>query len=191
MGKSMAAAFLQARGARIIDTDHLARELVEPGQPALREIQDTFGKEILSPEGSLRRHELANIVFTNVAALKKLEAILHPRIRERWLGEIGKWREEKVSLAVVVIPLLYETRAESHFEKIICVACSENSRCERLRSRGWTAEQIQGRIAAQMPVADKIARADFVIWTEGDLECHSRQVALIVDQITGDQSMAA
>jgi dephospho-CoA kinase len=190
MGKSTAAAFLQERGARIVDTDHLARELVEPGRPALREIQDTFGKEIIFPDGSLRRHELANIVFTDPAALKKLEAILHPRVRERWLAEIRKWRGEKVALAVVVIPLLYETQAESHFDKIICVACSENSRRERLRARGWTAEQIQGRIAAQMPVADKIARADFVIWTEVDLESHSRQVALIVDQITGNRSRA-
>src|ERR1700722_14102542 len=88
MGKSTAAAFLQARGASMVDTDHLARELVQPGQPALAEIQNAFGREIVSPDGQLRRDELANIVFTDATARQRLEAILHPRIRERWLAQI-------------------------------------------------------------------------------------------------------
>ena len=185
MGKSTAASFLQARGARIVDTDHLARELTRPGQPALEEIENTFGPRIISADGSLRRDELADIVFADPVALKKLEAILHPRIRERWLAQIERWREENVPLGIVVIPLLYETQAESRFERIICVACSENSRQERLKARGWTPGQIQGRIAAQMPVTEKIARAHFVIWTEGEMENHSRQVEGIIDRITG------
>ena len=183
MGKSTAAAFLQARGANIVDTDKLAHELVRPGQPALDEIQEAFGKDIISPDGQLRRAELANIVFTDSIARKKLEAILHPRIRERWLAQVEAWRNEKRPLAVVVIPLLFETQAESYFDKIICVACSENARCERLQARGWTPGQIQGRIAAQMPVAEKIVRANFVIWSEGELENHSRQVDSIVSRI--------
>lgn len=184
MGKSTAAAFIQARGVKVVDTDHLARELVQPGQPALAEIQKAFGKKFISPDGSLRRDELAYIVFADAKARQKLEAILHPRIRERWLAQIEGWRSENCLLAVVVIPLLFETRAESYFDKIICVACSENSRRERLLKRGWTLEQIQQRIAAQMPVTEKIARAHFVIWSEGDLENHSRQVDCIFDRAT-------
>jgi dephospho-CoA kinase len=176
MGKSTTAAFLHARGARIVDTDHLARELVRPGQPALEKIKNTFGEAIISPEGSLRRDELANIIFTDVVARKKLEAILHPRIRERWLAQVETWRKENVPLAIVVIPLLYETQAESRFDRIICVGCSETSRHERLQARGWMPEQIHGRIAAQMSIAEKMARAHFVIWTEGEMENHSRQV---------------
>jgi dephospho-CoA kinase len=183
MGKSTTAGFLQARGAKIVDTDHLARELAQPGQPALAEIKNTFGKDIISPDGFLRRDELANLVFTDLVARKKLEAILHPRIRERWLVQVETWRRENVPLAVVVIPLLYETRAESWFDRIICVACAENSRHERLRARGWAPEQIQGRIAAQMPVAEKIARANFVVWTEGEMENHSHQVDRILGRI--------
>lgn len=183
MGKSTATNFLQKRGAKIIDTDRLAHELVQAGQPALAEIQAVFGKEIVSPDGCLRREALANIVFSDAAALKKLEAILHPRIRERWLAQVESWRKENCLLAVVVIPLLFETKAESHFDKIICVACSEGSRGERLRARGWSLEQIRGRMAAQMPVSEKIARSNFVIWSEGALENHSHQIDRVVDRL--------
>lgn len=183
MGKSTAAGFLQSRGAKIIDTDRLAHELVRPGEPALSEIQAAFGKQIISPDGLLRRDELAKIVFSDSAALKKLEAILHPRIRERWLAQIKIWQSENCELAVVVIPLLFETRAESCFDKIICVACSENSRHQRLLARGWDDHQIRGRIAAQMPINEKIARANFVIWTEGAMENHSRQVDGILGRL--------
>ena len=124
MGKSTAAQFLRARGAQLVDTDELARQLVQPGQPALAEIQTEFGANIVAPDGRLRREELAQIIFSDAAARKKLEAILHPRIRERWLAQVEIWRRENRPLAVVVIPLLFETRAESHFNKIICVACS-------------------------------------------------------------------
>ncbi len=183
MGKSTAAAFLQKRGARIVDTDQVARELVQLGQPALAEIQAAFGPKIIAPDGQLRRDELARIVFEDAAARKKLEDILHPRIRERWLAQIQKWRGENGPLGVVVIPLLFETHAESHFDKVICVACSENSRRERLKARGWTPGQIEGRIAAQMPITEKIARANFVIWSEGGIENHSRQVDCILGQV--------
>jgi dephospho-CoA kinase len=185
MGKSTASGFLQARGAKIADTDRIAHELVRPGQPALSEIQSVFGKEVVSRDGVLRRDLLANIVFSDSAALKKLEAILHPRIRERWLAQVESWKKENCQRAAVVIPLLFETRAESYFDKIICVACSENARRERLAARGWPLQQIQGRIAAQMPIAEKMARANFVIWSEGDLQNHSRQVDYILGQMAG------
>ena len=176
MGKSTAAGFLRGHGAQIVDTDELARQLVHPGQPALAEIQNIFGREIISPDGQLRRGELAAIVFADAVARRQLEAILHPRIREKWLAQLEAWRDEEQPLAAVVIPLLFETRAESFFPKIICVACSAAAQRERLLARGWTPEQIRLRNAAQMPVEEKIARSDFVIWTEGTLEAHSRQV---------------
>jgi dephospho-CoA kinase len=183
MGKSTAAAFLQQRGVRIVDTDELARELVQPGQPALEEIRGAFGGQMISPDGQLRRHELATVVFADAAARKKLEQILHPRIRERWLAQVQNWRKENCPVAVVVIPLLYETRAESQFNKVICVACSEKSRRDRLVARGWNAAQIEARISSQMPVTEKIARADFVIWSEGAVENHARQVDCILNRL--------
>jgi dephospho-CoA kinase len=179
MGKSTAAEFLRSRGAQIVDTDELARQLVQPGQPAFGEIQTAFGKKIVAPDGRLRRDELAQIVFTDPAARKKLETILHPRIRERWLAQVEIWRKENCALAVVVIPLLFETRAESHFNKIICVVCSAPAQRKRLLSRGWTPEQIRQRLAAQWPVEQKISRADFVVWTDGALDVHAQQLERI------------
>ncbi|HEY2329378.1 MAG TPA: dephospho-CoA kinase [Verrucomicrobiae bacterium] len=176
MGKSTAAGFLLELGARVVDTDEIARDLVQPGQPALAEIQKQFGSGILAADGSLNRAALARIVFADKNALKKLESILHPRIRERWSSQVEQWRQENYPLAVVVIPLLFETQAENHFDQIICVACSPVSQHERLRSRGWTLEQIRQRNAAQMPVGQKLARSHFVIWTEGALEVHRRQI---------------
>ena|ERR1700722_360204 len=183
MGKSTAAGFFQTSGAQVVDTDKIARQLVEPGQPAVAEIETAFGKNVIAPDGQLRRDELARIVFAGSGARKKLEAILHPRIRERWLAQIENWRGEDCPLAVVVIPLLFETQAESRFDKIICAACSEKSQRERLRARGWPPEQIGQRIAAQMPAEEKIARSHFVIWTEGDLRNHEQQIGRILAKL--------
>mgnify|MGYP001602634678 FL=1 len=183
MGKSTAAGFFLAHGARIIDTDELARQLVQPGQPALGEIRREFGADILTAAGELNRAELARRVFADVAARKKLEAILHPRIRESWLAQVEQWRREDRPLAIVVIPLLFETQAEVYFQKIICVACSPAAQRERLSARGWSPEQISQRIAAQWPVEPKIARSQFVLWTEGEKQSTERQVAQVFQRL--------
>jgi dephospho-CoA kinase len=183
MGKSTAAGFFLQHGARVVDTDELARQLVQPGEPALAQIQIEFGKNIITAGGELKRAELARLVFTDPPARKRLEAILHPRIRERWLARIETWRRENCALALVVIPLLFETGAGPHFDKIICVTCSSAAQRERLAARGWNPEQVRQRIAAQLPVEQKIARAHFVIWTEGALASHARQVELVLRRI--------
>jgi dephospho-CoA kinase len=179
MGKSTAAAFFSRHGARVVDTDEIARELVQPGRPALAEIKKAFGGKVISSAGELRRGELAQIVFADESARKKLEAILHPRIREAWLAQAEVWRQENCPLAIVVIPLLFETAAESRFEKIICVASSAAAQHGRLAARGWSPEQIRQRIAAQLPVGQKIARSHFVLWAEGTLASHAQQVARV------------
>ena len=180
MGKSTAAGFLLQQGARVVDTDELARDLVQPGQPALAEIRHEFGGGVFLPDGSLNRAALAEKVFSAASRRKKLEASLHPRIRERWLARVEAWRRENCPLAVVIIPLLFETQAEAAFDKILCVACSPSSQRERLRARGWTDEEIGRRAAAQLPVEQKLARSHFVVWSEGRPEVHRRQIAKIL-----------
>jgi dephospho-CoA kinase len=180
MGKSTSAQLLQWRGAAIVDTDDLARQIVQPGQPALAEIQDAFGKDIVGPDGQLRREELARIVFAEAAARQKLETILHPRIRELWRAQVEAWRKDGKPLAVVVIPLLFETRAEGDFDAVICVACSAATQQQRLLARGWKPEDIAQRIAAQWPIAEKMARAHYVIWAEAGLDVHAQQLYRIV-----------
>jgi dephospho-CoA kinase len=183
MGKSTAAGFFLKLGAKVVDTDEIARQLVRPGQPALLEIQNQFGKGMVTAAGELRRDELARVVFADEVARKQLEGILHPRIRECWLKQVAAWREENQRLALVVIPLLFETQAESSFEKIICVACSPVAQQERLSGRGWSAEQIRRRIAAQMPVERKMDRSHLVIWAEGAPGAHEQQVARIFERL--------
>ena len=180
MGKSTAAQLLQARGVAVVDTDDLARQVVAPGQPAWREVQGVFGKGIIGPEGELRRNELARLVFSDLDARRKLEAILHPRIQELWSAQLTTWRGEGRTLAVVVIPLLYETQAEAHFDAVICVACTAATQQERLLARGWTAAESAQRIAAQWPVAQKMAQADYVVWTEAGTDVHAQQLGRII-----------
>jgi dephospho-CoA kinase len=172
-----------AHGVRVVDTDELARKLVDRGQPGLAEIQSEFGPDIIAANGELDRAALARRVFADSSARQQLETILHPRIREAWLARLEIWRAENCPLAIVVIPLLFETRAEAHFEKVICVACSPAAQQERLTARGWNAEQIRQRIAAQLPVDQKIARSQLVIWTEGRPEVHRAQIGKILEKL--------
>ena len=183
MGKSAAAGFFAQFGAQVVDTDALAHELVQPGQPALAEIAREFGNHFIGADGSLKRRDLANLVFADAAARKKLEAILHPRIRERWQAQVEQWRAEHCPVAMVAIPLLFETHAGPQFNAIICVACSVAAQRQRLQARGWSAGQIQGRIAAQWPAEHKITRSHFVVWSEGALDAHRRQAAVIFDRL--------
>jgi dephospho-CoA kinase len=180
MGKSAAAQILAERGVSVIDTDILARNVVEPGQPALREIHDAFGDSVIAPDGRLQRGALARIVFSDPSVRQKLEEILHPRIRELWRKQVEGWRAGQVTTGCVVIPLLFETGAESEFDATVCVACSVTTQQKRLRERGWTPEQIAQRIAAQFPIEKKIAKANYVVWNEGGLEILATQLDFIL-----------
>ena len=107
MGKSTCAQLLRQRAVPVVDTDGLARRVVEPGQPAQAEILAAFGQQMLGADGQLRRDELARLVFADLDARRRLESILHPRIRELWRAQAESWRAENHALAVVVIPLLF------------------------------------------------------------------------------------
>jgi dephospho-CoA kinase len=180
MGKSASARLLRARGVPVVDTDELARQVVQPGQSALARVLAAFGPQIARPDGQLRRDELARRVFADPAARRRLEAILHPPIRALWRAQIEAWRAEGRPLAVVVIPLLFETKAEAELDVTVCVACSAATQQQRLRARGWTPEQIEQRLEAQWPVETKTARADYLVWTEADLDVHAAQLERIL-----------
>jgi dephospho-CoA kinase len=180
MGKSACAELMRARRIPVVDTDDLARQVVQPGQPALAEVREAFGPEVIGPDGTLSRRELARRVFSDPAARARLEAILHPPIRALWREQVERWRDEGHALAVVVIPLLFETGAEKEVDATICVACSGATQQERLRSRRWPPEQIEQRLQAQWPVEKKLALATYVIWSEGSLDLHAEQLDRIL-----------
>lgn len=183
MGKSTSADLLLARGVPVIDTDHLAREVVRAGEPALGEIRQEFGDEVIREDGQLNREAMARIVFSDDTKRQRLEAIVHPRIRQRWQAEADRWRASGIAGGVVVIPLLFETGAASAFDAVVCVACLSASQRRRLEARGWTGEQIEQRIAAQWPVQKKMDLSRFVIWTEPSVEVHREQLDRVLDRL--------
>ncbi len=180
MGKSTVGDQLVRKGEKLIDTDQLARKMVEPGQHALEEIRAEFGPETVNAEGMLDRSALARIVFTSTEARKRLEAILHPPIRAAWREMVERWGKAGEPRAIVMIPLLFETAAEKEFGRVICVACSREVQNRRLAARGWTSAEIEQRVAAQWPIIRKMDQADGVIWNESSLEVCEAQTARLI-----------
>jgi dephospho-CoA kinase len=178
-GKSMVASMFTELGADVIDADRLAREVVEPGQPALEEIATAFGKNILLPDGRLDRGKLARIIFADPVARGTLNAITHPRIRERMDAEITA-RRSPPGVLVVDIPLLYENDRSRAVETVIVVWVDPKTQLRRLQERdGLSVEEARQRIAAQMPLDEKRARADVVIDNSGSREKTRRQVEAV------------
>ena len=176
MGKSTAATILEKKDVPVVDSDELARQVVEPGQPALTEIVDQFGTGFIDSQGRLDRAEMAQQIFRDDTTRAQLEAIIHPRVRERWQRKISEWREQRICACVVVIPLLFEVEAQDQFDVVLCVACSARTQRERLRQREWDDEQITARIASQMDIAVKMKLADHVLWSEGDVDVLGDQI---------------
>jgi len=178
-GKSMVLSMFANLGAEVIDADHLAREVVEPGQPALEEIATAFGRDMLMPDGRLDRGKLARIIFADPVARARLNAITHPRIRERMATEMAL-RGSRPGLLIVDIPLLYENDRSDTVESVIVVWVDAKTQLRRLTERdGLTPDEARQRIAAQMPLDEKRARADLVVDNSGSRENTRRQVEAI------------
>jgi dephospho-CoA kinase len=178
-GKSMVASMFAQLGADVIDADQLARDVVEPGQPALDEIATAFGRDILLPDGHLDRGKLGRIIFADSVARGTLNAITHPRIRERMDAAIAE-RASRPGIVIADIPLLYENERTGTVEAVIVVWVDHETQLRRLLERdGLTEEAARQRIAAQMPLDEKRARADAVIDNSGSRESTQRQVEAI------------
>jgi len=178
-GKTLVDEMFTQLGAELIDADQLAREVVEPGQPALEEIAKSFGRDILLPNGRLDRHKLGTIIFADAGARARLNAITHHRIRERIEAAITA-RRDRDGVLIVDIPLLYENARTGLVEKVIVVWVDPQTQQRRLIERGGlTAEEARQRIAAQMPLDEKRALADYVIDNTGRPESTRRQVEAI------------
>jgi dephospho-CoA kinase len=163
----------------LFSSDFEARRLTDSDLVVQEEIKAAFGVQVFDAEGNLARDRLRDLVFHDGAARKALESILHPRIREAWIRRTGDDR-----LLLAEIPLLYETGAESYFDKVIVTACSRASQVERIvverRLLKELAEQI---IQAQMNLEEKIRRADWVVWTDCPPEVTAQQVNLISQKV--------
>jgi dephospho-CoA kinase len=157
-GKSTVSAMLERLGAEVIDADLVSREVVEPGTKALAEVVAAFGQGILEPDGSLSRPALAQLVFADSAQRVKLEAILHPIIKERTMQRIA---QSKSSVVVYVVPLLVEAKVDYPFDLVVSIECGVETQIQRLiDSRNLSREDSLARITAQATEAQRVARAD-------------------------------
>src|SRR6267143_1251153 len=178
-GKSIVASIFAQLGADVIDADRLARDVVEPGQPALQEIASAVGRDILLPDGRLDRGKLGRIIFADPVARGTLNAITHTRIRERMDAEIAA-RQSGPGVLIVDIPLLYENERTDRVKTVIVVWVDTETQLRRLVERdGLSEHDARQRIAAQMPLDEKRARADGVIDNSGSRENTRRQVDAI------------
>jgi dephospho-CoA kinase len=185
-GKSTVAAMLKARGAVVIDSDVLAREVVEPGTPGFDAVVERFGREIVTPDGELDRSALAAIVFEDPERRAQLEAIVHPAVARR-AGEIVAGHANTGDVVVLDSPLLIETGRHRDVELVIVVSSQPETQIRRLVARGMDEEDARARLAAQMPLAEKAEVADVVLDNEGSLDELEGQV----DRLWADLSGAA
>jgi dephospho-CoA kinase len=183
-GKTSVARILKRLGAAVVDADALAREVVEPGQAAWHEIAETFGAEILKPDRTLDRHKLRAIIFSDPTARKKLEAIIHPRVRALAEKRIGELSAAGYGVVVYEVPLLFEGNLHEWLRPVILVACGARIQKQRLQHRdGVDAATAQRHIDAQMSLEEKRRLADYVIENDGTLEDLERQVQAVLEKI--------
>lgn len=170
-GKSTVSALLEKRGAKVIDADQIARDVVKPGMPAYEDIVAEFGRGILAPDGTLDRPALGKIVFADAGARKTLNSITHPRIAEETGKRLQQLRAAGEPFAIYDAALLVETGGYKMYAALIVVAAGAEVQTERLMARdGISREDALQKIAAQLPLEKKIEVADFVIWNDGSLE---------------------
>jgi dephospho-CoA kinase len=179
-GKSTVSEILRGLGAIVLDADVLAREVVEPGQPALEAIVREFGREVLQPDGRLDRKRLAAIVFAAPERRKKLEAITHPAIRDRFVARLAELERQGFDgLVFWDAPVMIETGGHKAMERLVVVITDGATQRARAVSRDGDAADVERRIANQMPLEDKARLADYVIDNSGDraaTEARTREV---------------
>lgn len=162
-GKSTVARLLAARGVPVLDLDQVARQVVAPGEPALAEIARRWPGVVV--DGALDRKALGAVIVADSGARRELEAITHPRIWERTEAWLAAQREP----AVVEAALMVETGSWRRYDRLLVVACSPAVQRARLAAReGYDPATVERWLAAQVPIADKVALADAVIWNDGD-----------------------
>jgi dephospho-CoA kinase len=186
-GKSHVRAQFEKLGIPTIDADTLSREAVAVGTPGLAAVVHRFGRGVLAPSGGLDRQKLAAIVFMDAAARRDLEAIIHPAVRQATDAWFDSLDPARYSVAIADIPLLYEVGRERDFDAVIVTAVDPETQVRRVMERdGATEVEARQRLAAQLPIDEKVRRADFVIETEGTFEQTSEQVRRVLEQLEAD-----
>jgi len=200
-GKSVVGEMFVALGAHLVQADHIAHELMLPGQPVYNEVVRHFGREILNPDGRLNRAKLAEVAFSSPAAsaggtpasppsrIEDLNRIVHPaviRSQEGWMEEMG--RQDPHAVAIVEAALILEAGMAKRFDRLIVVTCSEEQRIMRFAARQKldpeaARREVSRRMAAQLPAAEKVKAADYVIDNSGSLDHTRKQVVEVWEKL--------
>lgn len=186
-GKSFCLGRFAQLGVPVIDADVISRDVVAPGSPALATIATRFGSSVIARDGTLDRPALAAIVFSDRTARADLESIIHPEVYRR----INDWFANQpagTAFAIADIPLLFETGHEHDFDCVVVCACEPFEQLRRLIERdGLPEEAARARLEAQWPIGEKVARADYVIRTDGTFDSTGAQVREVFDALRGQR----
>jgi len=183
-GKSHVRARFEALGVPTIDSDALARQAVAAGSAGLAAVVARFGSIVLDSQGQLDRKRMAEIVFSDPAARKALEAIIHPEVQRQTNAWFASLDSQRPAFAIADIPLLYEVNRERDFEAVIVAACHPDVQLRRLMERDTLSEaDARRRIDAQLPIEEKVRRADFVIRTDGSFDDTNQKVDALARQL--------
>ncbi|WP_438495984.1 dephospho-CoA kinase [Paenibacillus sp. IHBB 3054] len=184
-GKSTVSALFVEKGARLVDADAIAREVMLPGHPVLAAAVLHFGEGILLPDGTLNRTKLGEIVFHDPEARQVLNQLTHPAIRQEIKNRMNTMEQEDPQrLTIVDIPLLYESELDNLFGQIVVVYVPREVQLDRLMERNkLSMEQAQGRLDAQLDIELKRSRADYIIDNSGTLAQTEQQVAVLWDRL--------
>lgn len=183
-GKSTVSEILKQKNFSVIDSDQLAHQALAEDPDCFQSVVDAMGQQLVGPDGSLDRRKLGALVFADPQKLRVLESIVHPWIRKKTSQLRAQLEAKNVSIAFYQIPLLYEKNLAAEFDIVVVVGCSEEQQRQRLRSRDqMTPNEIENRLSAQIPLREKIKKADFVINNEGSKKELEAEVTKWLDQI--------
>ena len=185
-GKSVVASMLQDLGAKVVDADDIARKVVEPNEPAWREIVNTFGRDILNPDETINRKKLGEIIFNDNEKRKILNNITHPKIIQKVRERVKTYKNENVEVVIIEAALIVEKGGlKDLIEKLIVVTSEEEAQIKRLTKRNsLSKEEALSRINSQMPTSEKALHADYIIDNSGTIDKTQDQVKSIWNKIT-------
>ncbi|WP_285853393.1 dephospho-CoA kinase [Sporosarcina luteola] len=170
-GKSTVSRMLKQKGYPIVDADEISRLVVEPGSPALDQIAQEFGGDVLLPDGALNREKLGSLIFNDEEKRQVLNGIVHPAVRKEMIRQKEEWLDKGANTVIMDIPLLFESKLQSYVDKIIVVSAKPSIQRERLIARnGYSTEEADARINSQLPIAEKELGADAVINNDGTMD---------------------
>ncbi|NUC16547.1 MULTISPECIES: dephospho-CoA kinase [Bacillus cereus group] len=182
-GKSTVSEMFREMSIPVIDADIIAREVVERGKSAYNKIVEVFGTEVLQKDGELDRPKLGSVVFYNEEKRLQLNEIVHPAVREEMNAQKEMYIKESMQAVVLDIPLLFESKLTNLVDRVLVVAVTPNTQLERLMKRNnFSEEEATARIQSQMPLEEKVKKADEVIYNDGTITGTKTQLASILKE---------